>query len=183
MSAHVERLGQFVQSMNTAQKLSDLTIRREPIPAEDLVSGLRETTILLCVQQEIACTVEVEIREDTLFIDPSAVTQVFENLLGNALRFAKTELSVFLESNGRILSITVSDDGKGFTEKKLTTAAKPYYSAAPTEQTYHFGLGLYICRTLCEKHGGRLALANGESGGACITASFGLVELKRLRDR
>ncbi len=176
MSAHVERLGQFVQSMNTAQKLADLTVRREAVPAENLNSGLRETTMLLCAQQGIRCSVEAEIHEDTLFIDPSAVTQVFENVLGNALRFAKTKISVFLESDGRILSITVSDDGRGFTEKELTTAAKPYYSAARIEQTYHFGLGLYICRTLCEKHGGRLELANGESGGACVTASFGLVK-------
>ena len=55
MPAHVERLGQFVRSMNTAQKLADLTIRREPVPVEDLVSGLRETTTLLCAQQGICC--------------------------------------------------------------------------------------------------------------------------------
>ena len=174
MSAHVERLGQFVNSMNTAQKLADLTIRRESVPVEDLVSGIREATAILCVQKGIGCTVEAEIRESTLSIDPAAVTQVFENLLGNALRFARSRLSVFLESDGKILSITVSDDGRGFTEKECTTAAKPYYSAAQTEQTYHFGLGLYICHTLCEKHGGRLQLANGKSGGARVTATFGL---------
>ena len=33
----------------------------------------------------------------------------------------------------------------------------------------HFGLGLFICDTLCRKQGGTLVLSNGENGGACIT--------------
>ena len=107
-------------------------------------------------------------------IDPSAVTQVFENLLGNAARFARTKVSVQLETDGKTLSICVADDGKGFTEKALASAAKPYFSGEQTEETYHFGLGLYICQTLCEKHGGNLKLANATNGGASVTAFFTL---------
>ena len=55
MSTHVERLEQFVNSMNTAQKLADLTIRREAIPTGDLVCGLRETTTLLCEKKNLSC--------------------------------------------------------------------------------------------------------------------------------
>ena len=174
MSAHVERLRQFVDSMNTAQKLSDLPIQREPIPAGDFITGLRETTTLLCEKQSISCEITSDIEADTLNIDPSAVTQVFENLLGNALRFAKTRITVHLASNGKMFTVCITDDGRGFKEKELTTAAKPYYSGEQNEKTYHFGLGLYICHTLCEKHGGSLKLENAENGGAAVTAAFSL---------
>ena len=174
MSAHVERLEQFVNSMNTAQKLADLTIQREPTPVGGFVNGLRETATFLCEKKHLSCEVESGIETDTLNIDPSAVTQVFENLLGNAARFAKAKVSVQLETDGKTLSICVADDGKGFTEKALASAAKPYFSGEQTEETYHFGLGLYICQTLCEKHGGSLKLANTTNGGASVTAFFTL---------
>ena len=172
MSAHVDRLDQFVNSMNTAQKLADLTIRREAIPTGDFVCGLRETTTLLCEKQNLSCEITSGIGTDTLNIDPSAVTQVFENLLCNALRFAKTKIAIQIESDGQALTIRMTDDGRGFTEKELSTAVKPYYSGQQTEKTYHFGLGLYICHTLCEKHGGSLKLENGNGGGAAVTAIF-----------
>ena len=174
MSAHVERLEQFVNSMNTAQKLADLTIRRESVPAGDFVKSLRETTALLCEKQELSCHVTSDIEAGTLNIDPGAVTQVYENLLGNALRFAKTQIDVRLESDGEALTLRVADDGRGFKDKELVSAAKPYFSGEQVEKTYHFGLGLYICQTICEKHGGGLELANAEDGGAVVTARFSL---------
>ena len=174
MSVHVERLNQFVNSMNTAQKLADLTIQREPTSVGGFVNGLRETATFLCEKKHLSCEVESHIEADTLNIAPSAVTQVFENLLGNAARFAKANVSVQLETDGKTLSICVADDGKGFTEKALVSAAKPYFTGEQTEETYHFGLGLYICQTLCEKHGGSLKLANATNGGASVTAFFTL---------
>ena len=172
MSTHVERLEQFVNSMNTAQKLADLTIRREAIPTEDFVCGLRETTTLLCEKKNLSCEINSNMETDTLNIDPLAVTQVFENLLNNALRFAKTKIVIQIEGDGQALTIRMTDDGRGFAEKELSTAAKPYYCGQQTEKTYHFGLGLYISQTLCEKHGGSLKLANAVSGGASVTAIF-----------
>lgn len=174
MSNHVERLSQFVDSMNTAQKLSDLKIQREAIPTGDFVNGLKETTMLLCEKQNLSCETDFDIETDILNIDPSAVTQVFENMLSNALRFAKSKISVRLDSDGNSLNICVTDDGRGFSEKELVTAAKPYYSGQQGENNYHFGLGLYICHTLCEKHGGNLKLEIADAGGAVVTANFEL---------
>ena len=70
------------------------------------------------------------------------------------------------------VTLQVSDDGPGFTERELLTAARPYYSGHQEGETYHFGLGLHICRILCEKHGGTLTLSNGPGGGAAVSATF-----------
>lgn len=98
--------------------------------------------------------------------------QVYENLLSNAIRYAKEMVTIRCTYTGNIFSVIVSDDGKGFSAKDLTNAAKPYYSGAKQKEEYHFGLGLHICRILCEKHGGSLDLLNTPQGGAQITASF-----------
>lgn len=174
MSAHVERLRQFVDSMNTAQKLSDLPIQRETVPTGDLITGLRETTTLLGEKQSISCTITSDIEAATLNIDPAAVTQVYENLLSNAVRFARERILVELEAGEKVFSLRITDDGRGFSPKELSGADRPYFSGEQTEGPYHFGLGLYICHTLCEKHGGSLTLANAPGGGACVTAVFSL---------
>ena len=171
MSAHVSRLEQFVGSMNAVQRLSDVEIRRESVPAEDFVCGLRETADILCEGSPARCRVASDAR-GTLGIDPGAVTQVFENLLGNALRFAKTEIDVDIDARGGRLAVTVSDDGRGFSGRELIMASRPY-CASPGDGK-HFGLGLHICRTLCEKHGGELRLRNSPAGGAMVTAEFAM---------
>jgi signal transduction histidine kinase len=54
----------------------------------------------------------------------------------------------------------------------LNQASKPYYRHKASTDGAHFGLGLFICKTLCEKHGGELELGNRKDNGASVTASF-----------
>lgn len=172
MSSQVVRLEQFVCSMNAAQRLADLTVQREEIPAEEYLSTLRETADILAENTGKQVEWKAEPCPGDLSIDPAAVTQVFENLLGNALRFASSRITVQAEKDGDTFTLQVSDDGPGFTEKELLTAVRPYYSRHQEGETYHFGLGLHICRILCEKHGGALTLSNGPGGGAMVSAAF-----------
>ena len=171
MAAQVERLERFVNSMNAAQRLGDVELHPEEATTEALTARIRETAEILGESRHIAVSVAAEGPEDTLKIDAGAVNQVFENLLGNALRFAASKVDVTVKTGGGRFVLRVADDGPGFTERELVTAANPYYSGNKGEAD-HFGLGLYICRTLCEKHGGSLTLAN-EAGGGCVTAEFG----------
>ena len=105
-----------------------------------------------------------------LELDLSVVMQIYENLLANAVRYAKKEISVSLSGNTDYVSLTVSDNGEGFSTKDLKEAAKPFYRAGNEAGSEHFGMGLNICKVLCEKHGGYLKLKN--DGGASVTAAF-----------
>lgn len=172
MSTHISRLEQFVDSMNAVQKLDDVTINKTPVPANEFLGHLQEAASILCQSHGLQCKFEKAIDSDTLCVDISAVIQVYENLLSNAIRYAKETVTIRYTYKNNIFSVIVTDDGKGFSAKDLTNAAKPYYSGANQKQEYHFGLGLHICRILCEKHGGSLKLLNEPQGGAQITANF-----------
>ena len=63
-----------------------------------------------------------------------------------------------------LLTIQVHDDGKGFSEESLRSATRPFYKE--NTENDHFGLGLSICNTLCQKQGGTLSLSN--RNGACV---------------
>ena len=172
MSTHVSRLEQFVESMNTVQKLDDVNINKTPVPANEFLGHLEEAASILCQSHGLHCGFEKTVSCNTLYVDSAALIQVYENLLSNAIRYAKKAVTIRCTYANSVFSVIVSDDGDGFSEKDLTNAAKPYYSGAGQKQEYHFGLGLHICRILCEKHGGSLELQNVPQGGAQITARF-----------
>ena len=100
--------------------------------------------------------------------------QVFENMMSNAVRFASGSIQVDCSRDGQELVLVVTDDGKGFLQEDLRQAAAPYYRGRPSEEDTHFGLGLNICKLLCEKHGGYLKIANSRTSGAMVTAVFAL---------
>lgn len=172
MSSHISRLEQFVESMNAVQKLEDLEIKKESVYVEEFLGHLRESADILCQSSRLTCQFETKIKAKTLKLDAGAVIQVYENLISNAIRFAVSKVMIRCEDKSGMFSISVADDGTGFTEKELLKADQPYYSGKMQKQEYHFGLGLHICRTLCEKHGGSLKLENTPQGGAKVTASF-----------
>lgn len=69
--------------------------------------------------------------------------------------------------------LIVTDDGKGFDGEDLKMAGTPYYRGENKEpDKKHYGMGLYICHVLCEKHGGFLTISNQAEGGARLEAVF-----------
>ena len=69
------------------------------------------------------------------------------------------------------LSARVEDDGPGFSAGGLEHAATLYWTES-SQSGCHFGMDLYICSKLCEKHGGILRHINKINGGAIVSAEF-----------
>ena len=169
MHQHIARLEAYVQTMGDLQRLEDVEITRQPMALGELWEQFRHTAEAVCGEKEFSCVL-IGDQEISLNIDIAIVQQVFENLLANAVRFAKEKTAVSIESRDRYLYLTVSDDGDGFAKKDLENATKPFYKAVNETDNEHFGMGLNICKILCEKHGGCLWLANRK--GAVVTAVF-----------
>lgn len=105
-----------------------------------------------------------------IFIDAELILQVSTNLISNAVRYAKSLVTITLEETEEGIGLSVADDGKGFGQDTLRYATAPYYSEEENHFE-HFGLGLYICKILCEHHGGFLSIQN-TGKGAKVTAFF-----------
>lgn len=172
MSEHIARIDAFTDSMNTIQKLDDLVITPKATNLPFFLKVLENSASVLCRSQKINVVFQNQIKEDSLSIDSDAVSQVFENLLGNALRFAKTAINISCLYKENMLYIIFHDDGKGFSDSELKKTRLCYYSGKDSDGSYHFGLGLYIAALLCEKHGGKLIIDNSKDGGAFLTAMF-----------
>ncbi|WP_223068693.1 HAMP domain-containing sensor histidine kinase [Paenibacillus caui] len=173
MSGHILRLQNYVDSMNTLQKLEDFHMTPKPVDIPSFSLQLKQSAEILAQKQNIAIDLVNHVPQQEICLDPEVAAQVFENLISNAVRYAKSRIRITcsMDADGRF-RISVFDDGSGFSAEALHKAASPYYKGEERSDETHFGLGLNICQILCEKHGGELIWANGPHGGAEITASF-----------
>ncbi len=172
MSDHIARLENYVRSMSEVQKLEDVAVELQDMETDIFFEQLQRTAELLVKNAEIKLNFVNEVQEPVMRLDISIVMRVYENLIANAVRYAKGKLSVRYQCSEGKLCMIVSDDGKGFTDEDLKQVTKPYYRNKADTGELHFGLGLYICKILCEKHGGNINIENDKNGGAKVTASF-----------
>ncbi len=110
--------------------------------------------------------------------DLPLILEVADNLLANALSYAGSRIWVKLDYDAGegILRLYVRDDGRGFTSEELKMAVRPYYGENKGSGL-HFGIGLSICKLLCEKHGGSISLSNSLDGGAIVCGQFRVREI------
>lgn len=164
MNGQVMRLEHYTRKMNSVQKLEDIVPNPSYVSVLKLKSNLLETGKFLC-EEKLFSLEWNDSAEEKIYIDTEIFFQIYENIVSNASRYAKNKITVQCIIDGRMLKLTVSDDGNGFCQETIAKAAEPFFRDKKEPDKIHFGLGLYICRTLCEKCGGGLIIENGEKGG------------------
>lgn len=152
------RLERYTESIRTLNRLEDLDVERAETDFSELFDGIRGDFGALSEKSGIAIRFEESVGGRVLDLDRQALYRIIENLIGNALRFADGEISVSFSYGGGRLTVRVSDDGSGFSEKVLR-AGDGYFVTDRSDST-HSGLGLTICRILSQKHGGGLTIGN-----------------------
>lgn len=158
MERYTNRIEQYVETMSSIQKLEDIRLQPELVKWDSLISELKN---MLCFLRE---DTQKQIQfipakyEKDILLDKSILFQIAENLVSNALRFATARIDILCSiSNGKLL-LSVTDDGCGFPEKLLQNGIQPFQKG--NEDMGHFGMGLYTCELLCQKHGGNITLKN-----------------------
>ena len=175
LETYTLRIEQYVEAMSSIQRLEQMPVCRKAVDSALLQQELEETAKLLAAPCRPSIRVSVEEQcVDRVCIDHGIFLTVAENLIGNAVRFARQEVRVCLRQEGGFLTLSVEDDGPGYPAALLRDGPKPFGKAS--EDAAHFGMGLYSSQVLCGKHGGELRLENRakeEGGGARIMAVFG----------
>ncbi|RED97015.1 two-component regulator propeller domain-containing protein [Marinoscillum furvescens] len=108
------------------------------------------------------CESELEV-----WVDIEKIQIVLNNLLSNAFKFTgegkSIKLGVFTEENE--LVIEVKDEGRGIAEKELSEIFTPFYQASNSAGSGGSGIGLALCKSFVELHGGRIQVTSNPSLG------------------
>lgn len=168
MQGAVNRLELYVESVRDIEKIENIEIEKRSENVKLLWNELRSNVRQLARNKEIIISNDITV--DKIQIDKGVFFRILENLLQNALRYAEKQVSINLSHKKDFLILTVKDDGKGFSAADLEKATTVFYSNDKEKQ--HFGIGLSVCKILCEKHGGLLYVGNQKEKGACVTAKL-----------
>lgn len=101
-------------------------------------------------------------------LDRDKISKVMMNLLGNALKYAKSEVIIRLDLEEDTFSISVIDDGPGVPESERERIFDVYYQIAgdATAANLGTGLGLSYAKMLAKAHGGDIHYENAVGGGS-----------------
>jgi signal transduction histidine kinase len=113
--------------------------------------------------------------------DDVLLLQVLLNLLLNALDAVAAQptgqrrIAVHTAAHGNAVEISVSDSGTGLPAGALEGVFEPFFTTKPNG----LGMGLTICRSIAEAHGGRIAAENLPGGGAVFRLTLPSVRLRQ----
>ena len=170
MGKHIFRLERYVDSMSHLCRLEDAQPKSDKSNLNHYVAAISDSAKILCKQNGRILSIQNNISDSPICLDYTFISQVNHNLISNALRYAKSKVHITYVSNNDGFYLSVSDDGCGFSKNILSKATNPYFTEEENHSE-HFGLGLYICKILCEHHSGYLKIENC-SIGAKVTAFF-----------
>ncbi|MBD1153449.1 ActS/PrrB/RegB family redox-sensitive histidine kinase [Pelagibacterales bacterium SAG-MED24] len=105
------------------------------------------------------------------------------NFIGNANKFSNKNVYISITSNSENSSISIEDDGSGFTKDIISKIGEPYIKSLKSENKSRSGLGLgiFIGKTLLEKNYAKLLIRNSETrGGAEVKIEWANKDLKNI---
>ncbi|MDB6092043.1 MAG: two-component sensor histidine kinase [Gammaproteobacteria bacterium] len=139
------------------------------------------TTLIPAIAESVRCdarpdiliNTHVQSDADAVSCDIHLLETVLKNLLHNAIRYARHEISVTFEVHAGVNRLLVDDDGPGIPEQDRRRVFESFVQLDRTAgRKTGFGLGLAIVKRAIEWHGGEVAISRSPLGGARFCASW-----------
>jgi PAS domain S-box-containing protein len=139
----------------------------EPFDKIDLVRIAREAAdVFEALVEETGCRIEIE-NMPAIEADESQMLRLFQNLIGNALKFRSDEtphIKIYGKSDRKgTWEIFVKDNGIGFEQQYVERIFKPFQKLHRRGEYAGVGMGLAVCRKIVEQHSGTIR-AESEPG-------------------
>jgi two-component system clock-associated histidine kinase SasA len=159
-------------------EIGSLTISRKKVNADRLIRDTAEEMAALIDKYHQHLFLNIADNLPEIWADEERLHQIILNLLVNASKFTPEGGSITLSSwsDGNVLLVEVRDTGKGMSRKEQERVFEPYQRRIDDRERFSgLGLGLSLCKTLVELHGGKIWVDSQEGEGATFTFSIPLV--------
>ncbi|MFX1515944.1 MAG: ATP-binding protein [Promethearchaeota archaeon] len=128
---------------------------------DELQNALEYDINLMKERSRIKLEFKSDWETNTLFsFDLDRLTQAIYNLIENACHHSpkKTEVKAKISLDDEGLNISIQDQGAGIPEEKMDRIFEPFFSRPTPYYKKGMGLGLYITKTIVERHGGKITV-------------------------
>ena len=114
-------------------------------------------------------------------MDAQLIVHVIVNLIDNALKYTEqgSEICVSAEKQRKYAVIRVADNGSGIPDDMKSHIFEMFYTGKSTvaDSRRSFGIGLTLCKSIVELHGGTLTLRDNVPCGCVFTFTLPLSEV------
>jgi signal transduction histidine kinase len=169
ISRAAQRMDRLIQDLLDVSLIEagQMKIEREQIPAEVLVREAVEAEMPLASSSGLDIRIDVPVHTEDVWASRDRLRQVFENLIGNAIKFTETggHITVGAVSRQQEVLFSVADTGCGISSEKLPHVFDRLWTAVPRAGRLGPRLGLAITKGIVEAHGGRLWVKSAAGRG------------------
>ena len=174
------RMEQYLNTLIDLTKAeSGYSIHPGKVQTERFVKELEEQTKGLAVPKQIQVAFNQSNLPEEFTADADLLSRAVINVVSNAIEYAPEcgAVKLAIARIHDLLCFQVSDNGKGFSPENLKQAATQFYRGDKSRSSKsHFGMGLFIAKSVAEQHGGTLSIANSkETGGGTVTIEIPIV--------
>ena len=172
-----EWLCRMVENLLSVTRISDE--HRSLIKSEELLEEVLSEAVQRFRKRPDAVPVSVSVPVEAQLVpmDAMLIEQVLMNLMDNAVTHGEsvTQIWINAESDGDRVTISVRDNGCGIEPALLPhlfDGSLPLSGGSRSDGSRFMGIGLSVCRTIVEAHGGSIQAGNAPDGGAVIRFSL-----------
>jgi PAS domain S-box-containing protein len=161
------RMRQLLQELLT---LSRVTSQKQPFKKINLTKIAQEAAdVFEAVLKETGGQITID-NLPMIEADEGQIRQLFQNLIGNALKF-RDDRAPAVQVHGRVIDqglceVIVKDNGIGFDPEFAEVIFKPFERLHDRSTYEGTGMGLAICRKILERHGGTIRAESEPGNGA-----------------
>jgi len=154
-----------------------LTIDPQPMVINDVLRDSVATHEASAREKGVTLSYEAGTDVMRLEADRARLTQLFQNLIGDAIKFCKAgdRITVTSRTRGKAAHIEISDTGPGIAAEDLPLIFDPYFSASKKHQKTGTGLGLYISKGIVDAHGGEIRCGSEPGVGTTFSITLPLM--------
>lgn len=164
---NVDKLLALVSKLVEIEKLEsgNLDLSISSVKLNELIAHSIDSTAQFAEAHKVELkptSTEFKVKADALYIG-----NVLTNLISNAIKFSPENSKVLIETKdmGEFAEVSVIDEGPGVPARMHGQIFEKYRQAKPTrDRAKGFGLGLAICKSIVELHGGTIGVESGENG-------------------
>ena len=168
---NIARMVELIDDLLIVSRIEQgrIPMRKKEIRLESLIEELVSRYKVFAEASHIELNFYPQKNLPEIFVDPSLIKLVIENLIDNAIRYTRGggKVKIKLEVKAKNILFSIQDSGVGIPQKEQKYIFQKFFRAenALKERTKGSGLGLYVCKSIIDKAGGRIWFKSEEERG------------------
>ena len=173
MRGSAGRMRSLIDDLLLYSASANQDLKTEAVPLEDLVEGASKE--LATQIKEKKATLNIK-KLPTVQCDANVVKQIFINVLGNSLKYGKADTPPVINVSSKKMKnetqIIIGDNGIGLNIYDDVNIFEPFVRLHSKTEYKGSGIGLAICKSICDRHGWSIDAVSEIDKGTVITISI-----------